>query len=99
MSSFSWIFGLGRLRGRSGGRPRVLDEQQPAGKQCANGAGSRKDSEKLGGPSMTSHVRTMLFAAATLAVAALPAAAEDTVKLAYIDPLSGGGGSIGEGGL
>jgi branched-chain amino acid transport system substrate-binding protein len=48
---------------------------------------------------MTSHVRTMLFAAATLAVAALPAAAEDTVKLAYIDPLSGGGASIGEVGL
>jgi branched-chain amino acid transport system substrate-binding protein len=41
----------------------------------------------------------MLFAAATLAVAALPAAAEDTVKLAYIDPLSGGGASIGEVGL
>ena len=42
---------------------------------------------------MTSHVRTMLFAAAAIAVTALPAAAEDTVKLAYIDPLSGGGAS------
>ena len=29
----------------------------------------------------------------------MPAAAEDTVKLAYIDPLSGGGASIGEMGL
>jgi branched-chain amino acid transport system substrate-binding protein len=48
---------------------------------------------------MTSHVRTMLFAAAAIAVTALPAAAEDTVKLAYIDPLSGGGASIGEVGL
>ena len=48
---------------------------------------------------MTSHVRTMLFAAAAMAVVAMPAAAEDTVKLAYIDPLSGGGASIGEMGL
>jgi len=48
---------------------------------------------------MTAHVRTMLFAAATVAVAAMPAAAEDTVRLAYIDPLSGGGASIGEVGL
>ena len=36
---------------------------------------------------------------ATAAIATLPAAAEDTVKLAYIDPLSGGGASIGEIGL
>jgi branched-chain amino acid transport system substrate-binding protein len=48
---------------------------------------------------MTAHVRTMLFAAATFAVAVIPAAAEDTVRLAYIDPLSGGGASIGEVGL
>jgi branched-chain amino acid transport system substrate-binding protein len=41
----------------------------------------------------------MLFAAAAMAVIAIPAAAEDTVKLAYIDPLSGGGASIGEMGL
>jgi branched-chain amino acid transport system substrate-binding protein len=48
---------------------------------------------------MTAHVRTMLFAAATVAAASMPAAAEDTVRLAYIDPLSGGGASIGEVGL
>jgi branched-chain amino acid transport system substrate-binding protein len=48
---------------------------------------------------MTAHARTMLFAAATFAVAVIPAAAEDTVRLAYIDPLSGGGASIGEVGL
>ena len=42
-------------------------------------------------------------AAAAIAAAALfvpaPAGADDTVKLAYIDPLSGGGASIGEVGL
>ena len=48
---------------------------------------------------MTLHVRTVLFAAAAVAVAAIPVAAEDTVRLAYIDPLSGGGASIGEIGL
>jgi branched-chain amino acid transport system substrate-binding protein len=48
---------------------------------------------------MTPHVRTVLFAAAAIAVATIPAAAEETVKLAYIDPLSGGGASIGEIGL
>ena len=32
-------------------------------------------------------------------VAALPAAAQDTVKIAYINPLSGGMASIGEVGL
>jgi len=37
--------------------------------------------------------------AATAIGAAVPVAAEDTVKLAYIDPLSGGGASIGEVGL
>jgi branched-chain amino acid transport system substrate-binding protein len=48
---------------------------------------------------MMPHVRTMLFATAAMAVAVIPAAAEDTVRLAYIDPLSGGGASIGEVGL
>jgi branched-chain amino acid transport system substrate-binding protein len=41
----------------------------------------------------------MLCATAAAIVAAMPAAAEDTVKIAYIDPLSGGGASIGEVGL
>src|SRR5262249_30723447 len=31
-----------------------------------------------------------------LLLAPLPASAQDTVKIAYIDPLSGGGASIGE---
>ena len=48
-------------------------------------------------------MRTTLVAAAValsaLAVSAMPAAAQDTLKLGYIDPLSGGGASIGEGGL
>ncbi len=48
---------------------------------------------------MMPHVRTMLFATAAMAATAMPAAAEDTVRLAYIDPLSGGGASIGEVGL
>ena len=36
---------------------------------------------------------------ATTVIAASPAAAQDAVKIAYIDPLSGGGASIGEVGL
>jgi branched-chain amino acid transport system substrate-binding protein len=36
---------------------------------------------------------------AATAIVALPAAAEDNVKIAYVDPLSGGGASIGEVGL
>ncbi len=39
------------------------------------------------------------FGVAMLGVAAMPAAAEGTLKLAYIDPLSGGGASIGQIGL
>src|SRR6202022_1019211 len=34
-----------------------------------------------------------------LCFAPLPACAQDTVKIAYVDPLSGGGASIGEVGL
>ncbi len=54
---------------------------------------------------MTSRITAMLCATAAAATAAAafimpaPAGAEDTVKLAYIDPLSGGGASIGEIGL
>jgi len=54
---------------------------------------------------MTSRITAMLCATAAAATAAAafimpaPAGAEDTVKLAYIDPLSGGGASIGEVGL
>jgi branched-chain amino acid transport system substrate-binding protein len=47
---------------------------------------------------MTSRFLKMLGATAFV-VAALPAAAQETVKLAYIDPLSGGGASVGEVGL
>jgi len=39
------------------------------------------------------------IALSVLGVTAMSAAAQDTVKLGYIDPLSGGGASIGEGGL
>ena len=51
---------------------------------------------------MTSHITTMLWATAATAAVVIgvaPATAEDTVKLAYVDPLSGGGASIGEVGL
>ena len=45
----------------------------------------------------------MRFDVAGIALAfsliAVPALAEDTIKIGYIDPLSGGGASIGEGGL
>ncbi len=45
-----------------------------------------------------------MFAATVLGLSmlgatAMSAAAEDTVKIGYIDPLSGGGASVGEGGL
>ena len=32
-------------------------------------------------------------------LAAVPALADDTIKIAFIDPLSGGGASVGEVGL
>ncbi len=48
---------------------------------------------------MISRFSTMFCAVAVTVVAALPAAAQDTVKIAYVDPLSGGGASIGEVGL
>ena len=37
--------------------------------------------------------------ALALCLSAAPALAQDTVKIGYIDPLSGGGASVGEGGL
>ena len=40
-----------------------------------------------------------VVALSVLGATAMSAAAEDTVKLGYIDPLSGGGASIGEVGL
>ncbi|MGA7809475.1 branched-chain amino acid ABC transporter substrate-binding protein [Bradyrhizobium sp.] len=46
--------------------------------------------------------KTLAMAALTLSVlglSAMSAAAEDTVKIGYIDPLSGGGASVGEVGL
>ena len=48
---------------------------------------------------MISRFSTMFCAVAATVVAALPAAAQDSVKIAYVDPLSGGGASIGEIGL
>jgi len=48
---------------------------------------------------MISRFRALFCALAATVVAAVPAAAQDTVKIAYIDPLSGGGASIGEVGL
>jgi len=49
-------------------------------------------------------MRKLMLAALALPVLALPvfgtpASAADTVKIGYIDPLSGGGASVGEGGL
>ena len=41
----------------------------------------------------------MLAVALCVSFFALPAFAEDTVKIGYIDPLSGGGASVGEVGL
>ncbi len=48
---------------------------------------------------MTSRLIGMLCATAAAIIAALPATAEDSVKIAFVDPLSGGGASIGEVGL
>jgi branched-chain amino acid transport system substrate-binding protein len=51
---------------------------------------------------MTCRITTMLRLCATVATVAglvAPAWGEDTVRIAYVDPLSGGGASIGEVGL
>ena len=48
---------------------------------------------------MTSRIIAVLCATVAAVIAAMPAAAEDSVKLVYVDPLSGGGASIGEVGL
>jgi branched-chain amino acid transport system substrate-binding protein len=48
---------------------------------------------------MISRFTVTFCAAAATMVAALPAFAQDSVKIAYVDPLSGGGASIGEVGL
>jgi branched-chain amino acid transport system substrate-binding protein len=48
---------------------------------------------------MPSRFIVMLCATAAAVVAAMPATAQESVKIAYIDPLSGGGASIGEVGL
>src|SRR5205085_3948224 len=52
-----------------------------------------------GGKSMPSLRATALTGATALALLATPAAAQTSVKIAYIDPLSGGGASVGEVGL
>src|SRR6201991_2302986 len=39
------------------------------------------------------------LALSVLGASAMSASAEDTIKIGYIDPLSGGGASVGEGGL
>ena len=41
----------------------------------------------------------LIAAVAAIVVFSAPEFAEDTIKIAYIDPLSGGGASIGEVGL
>ena len=43
--------------------------------------------------------KLIAFAAIASALFAVPAFAQSTIKIAYIDPLSGGGASVGEGGL
>jgi branched-chain amino acid transport system substrate-binding protein len=48
---------------------------------------------------MSSRVRALFYAVAAAVITALPAAAQDSVKIGYIDPLSGGGASVGEVGL
>jgi branched-chain amino acid transport system substrate-binding protein len=48
---------------------------------------------------MISRFTTAFCTLATIMVVALPAVAEDSVRIAYVDPLSGGGASIGEVGL
>jgi branched-chain amino acid transport system substrate-binding protein len=48
---------------------------------------------------MSSRLRALFCAVVATVITALPAVAQDSVKIAYIDPLSGGGASIGEVGL
>ena len=45
------------------------------------------------------NLRQALIGAASLIALTVPAVAAETVKIAYIDPLSGGGATIGENGL
>jgi branched-chain amino acid transport system substrate-binding protein len=52
-----------------------------------------------GGGTMTSFRARALTGVVALALLATPAAAQSTIKVAYIDPLSGGGASVGEVGL
>jgi branched-chain amino acid transport system substrate-binding protein len=49
--------------------------------------------------SMTKKLALAAAALSILGLSAMPAAAEGTLKLAYVDPLSGGGASIGQIGL
>src|SRR5271166_2602597 len=54
----------------------------------------------IAGPAREDRMNTRMVGAALCAsLFAVPAFADDTVKIGYIDPLSGGGASIGEVGL
>ena len=48
---------------------------------------------------MSKRVGSTVFALSLLAATALPAMAQDTLRIGYVDPLSGGGASIGQIGL
>ena len=48
---------------------------------------------------MSAHSLQALIGAAALAALALPAAAQDTIRIAYIDPLSGAFANVGEAGV
>ena len=54
---------------------------------------------KISGKILGKMLGLTAFALSMLGATAMSAAAEDTVKIGYIDPLSGGGASVGEGGL
>src|ERR1700753_2304760 len=61
------------------------------------GAKPRRDKQRAQGR-MFSMLKTSVIATALFLLAA-PALAEDTIRIAYLDPLSGGGASVGEVGL
>jgi branched-chain amino acid transport system substrate-binding protein len=59
----------------------------------------RKFMRKIPGKKLGKILGSTALALSLLGASAMSAAAEDTVKIGYIDPLSGGGASVGEVGL
>src|ERR1700681_1710025 len=64
-----------------------------------SGTHARPKHLSFGGNEMASFITRALIGAAGLAWLAAPAAAQSTLKIAYVDPLSGGMAATGDAGL